>query len=619
MKKTKGWAKKAPGAEETARKRKDIVMDFFIVITLLGGLAMFLYGMNMLGSGLEKISGGRLEKALEKLTSSVLSGVLFGALVTAAVQSSGATTVIVVGLVNARILQLRQAIGVIMGANIGTTITAHILRLAGMESDNLLVRFLSPQTLASVFIIIGVLLFMSSKRKSRKDIGQILVGFGLLFTGMLTMSGSVEPLAGLPIFAQLFATLENPVLGVLAGALITALLQSSSASVGILQALSNTGVITYASAFPIIMGQNIGTCSTPLIASIGATKNAKRAACVHLTFNVLGTALFLGVTYIFQYTVGFPFWNQPIDMGGIADFHTLFNVVVTLIFLPFTRLLEKLVCFLIKEDAQEAHSEAELEALDDRLLVSPGLALDYSHKATVQMGRLALENFRTSVQQFEHFDQKAEERMREQENVIDKLESRLGTYLLKLSECELTDPESKRLNELLQVISEFERIGDYSMNNAQYAMNLFEEKITLSPNAMQELKVTSEACEEIIALAISAFDTEDTAIACNIEPLEQIIDLMEKTLKDRHVLRLREGSCTVQSGIAFVETLASLERIADHCSNIGVHVITHMSQETDIDRHDYLREVHMGASQTYAQLYKQYDQKYYTRIDQAKG
>lgn len=581
---------------------------------MLGGLAMFLYGMNILGAGLEKVSGGRFEKTLEKLTSSVWSGVLFGALVTAAVQSSSATTVIVVGLVNARIMKLRQAIGVIMGANIGTTVTAHILRLAGVESSNFFIRFFKPETLAPLFAIIGVLLFISSQRKSRKDIGQILVGFGILFTGMLTMSDSVAPLAELPQFSRAFAAFENPVLGVLVGTLVTAIIQSSSASVGILQALSSTGVITCASAFPIIMGQNIGTCTTPLLASIGATKNAKRAACVHLTFNVLGTAIFLSVTYLIQYTIGFPFWNEPIDMGGIADFHTLFNVTITLLFIPFSRILEKLVCYLIKDEGESAHAEAEVDALDDRLLVSPGLALDYSHKATVQMGRLALENFRASIQQFERFDQKAEERMREHENVIDKLESRLGTYLLKLSECELTELESKRLSELLQVISEFERIGDYSMNNAQNAMSLFNDRASLSPDALQELQVISEACGEIIELAISAFDTEDTSIACNIEPLEQIIDLIEETLKDRHVLRLREGRCTIQSGIPFVETLASLERIADHCSNIGVHVITHMSRQADIDRHDYLREVHLGNSNTYAQLYKQYDQKYYARI-----
>lgn len=581
---------------------------------MFGGLAMFLYGMNILGTGLEKVSGGRFEKTLEKLTSSVWSGVLFGALVTAAVQSSSATTVIVVGLVNARIMKLRQAIGVIMGANIGTTVTAHILRLAGVESSSFLVRFFKPETLAPLFAIVGVLLFMSSQRKGRKDVGQILIGFGILFTGMLTMSDSVAPLAELPQFSQLFSAFENPVLGVLVGTVVTAVIQSSSASVGILQALSSTGVITCASAFPIIMGQNIGTCMTPILASIGATKNAKRAACVHLTFNVLGTAVFLSGTYLIQYTIGFPFWNEPIGMGGIANFHTLFNVTITLLFMPFARLLEKLVCSLIREEGETAQAEAGIEALDDRLLVSPGLALDYSHQATVQMGRLALENFRASIQQFERFDQKAEERMRENENTIDKLESRLGTYLLKLAERELTELESKRLNELLQVISEFERIGDYSMNNAQNAMSLFNDRIALSDDAWQELQVIGEACGEIIELAIAAFDAEDTSIACNIEPLEQIIDLIENTLKDRHVLRLREGRCTIQSGIPFVETLGSLERIADHCSNIGVHVITHMSRETDIDRHDYLREVHLGNSNTYAQLYQQYDQKYYAKI-----
>lgn len=590
-------------------------MDFFDLITMFGGLALFLYGMNILGTGLEKVSGGRLEGWLEKLTGNVISGVLFGALVTAAVQSSSATTVIVVGLVNARVMKLRQAIGVIMGANIGTTITAHILRLAGVESSNFFIQFFKPSTLAPLMAIVGIVLFLSSHRTLKRDVGQILIGFGILFTGMLTMSDSVEPLAELPQFAQLFSSFENPVIGVIVGTVVTAVIQSSSASVGILQALSATGVISCAAAFPIIMGQNIGTCVTPIIASIGARKNAKRTALVHLTFNILGTAIFLAATYLIQYTIGFPFWNESIDMGGIADFHTLFNVTITLLFIPFVGLLEKIVCRLVPDSADDAVSPySELTGLDDRLLVSPGLAIDYAHKAAVQMGRLALDNFRASMKQYDKFDLKAEDRMKENEDVIDKLEGRLGTYLLKLSERELTEMESKSVNELLQVISEFERIGDYSMNNAQNAMLLYNDKSALSAGALSELKVIGEACEEIIDLSINAFDQEDTSIACNIEPLEQVIDLIEQTVKERHVVRLRENKCSVASGIPYVETLASLERIADHCSNIGVHVITHRSRESDIDRHDYLREVHLGNSQTYAELYRNYDQKYYARI-----
>lgn len=501
-----------------------------------------------------------------------------------------------------------------MGANIGTTVTAHILRLAGVESSNFWLELLKPSTLAPCFTVVGVMMIMVSRRNAKRDIGQILVGFGILFTGMLTMSDAVAPLADVPQFAQLFSMFENPFLGVLVGTVVTAIIQSSSASIGILQALSATGAISCAAAFPIIMGQNIGTCITPILASIGTSKNAKRTALVHLTFNILGTTFFLCAIYLIQYTIGFPFWNDPIGMGGIANFHTIFNITVTLLFMPFTKLLERIVCRLVRDEDEGTDSGEKLLALDDRLLVSPGLAVDYAHQATVEMGRLARENFHMSMQQFDQFDQKREERLKENENTIDKFEDRLGSYLLKLSERELSEADSKRINELLQVISEFERVGDYSMNNAQCAMRLYDEKCALSPEALQELGVISEACEEIIDLAIRAFEREDSSIACNIEPLEQVIDLIEETLKERHVMRLRENKCTVQSGIPFVETLSSLERIADHCSNIGVHVITHMSRNTDIDRHAYLREVHLGNSHTYAELYKNYDKKYYARI-----
>lgn len=590
-------------------------MDFFSLVTMLGGLALFLYGMSILGSGLEKVSGGRLESALEKLTKNTFSSVLFGALVTAAVQSSSATTVVVVGLVNARVMKLRQAIGVIMGANIGTTITAHILRLAGVDSSNFLIQFFKPSTLAPLFAIIGVLLFMSSKRTVKKDVGQILLGFGILFTGMITMSDAVAPLADMPGFAKLFSMFENPVLGVIVGTLVTAVIQSSSASVGILQALSSTGVITCASAFPIIMGQNIGTCITPILASIGASKNAKRTAMVHLTFNILGTVIFLAATYLFQYTIGFPFWNDPISMGGIANFHTIFNVTITLLFVPFVGLLERIVCTMIKDDPTgEDEEEGVVVQLDDRLLVSPGLALEYVHKATVQMGKLALKNFRNSIKQFEKLDLKREERMRENEDTIDKLESRLGIYLLKLSERELTESESRQVSQTLQVISEFERVGDYSMNNAQCALRLFDDKANFSQKALSELQVLSEAVGEIIEKAIRSFEEQDVAVAATIEPLEQVIDLVEETLKERHILRLRDGSCSIEAGFPYVETLSSLERIADHCSNVGVHVITHQNAEQGIDRHDYLREVHLGTSKTYAELYQDYDKKYYSRI-----
>ncbi len=438
-------------------------MDIFNVITLAGGLAMFLYGMSAMGSGLEKLSGGRLERILEKLTNNVLKSVLFGMLVTACIQSSSATTVIVVGFVNAGIMRLRQAIGVIMGANIGTTITAQILRLSDLSGDNIFLRLLKPTALAPIVAIIGIVLFMFCKKASKKDLGQILLGFGILFQGMFVMEGAMEPLQQSEAFGNFLITLSNPIFGVLAGAIVTAIIQSSSASVGILQALSSTGKVTYSIAFPIIMGQNIGTCITSLLASIGTSKNAKRTAMVHLYFNVIGTILFLIGTYAIQYTIGFSFWETPIDRGGIANFHTLFNVVVTLVFIPFTKLLEKLACMTIRDkDGKDAQPVNEI--LDERFLVSPSLALQKCTSTVERMAALAKENFSAIIVLFEKYDPKAADRIRENEDAIDKMEDKLGQYLLKLTQKELNESENKTVTELLHLINEFERIGDYAIN-----------------------------------------------------------------------------------------------------------------------------------------------------------
>ena len=394
-------------------------MDFFSIVNLAGGLALFLYGMSALGSGLERLSGGRLEKTLEKMTSNTIKGVLLGALVTGAIQSSSATTVIVVGLVNAGILKLRQAIGVIMGANIGTTVTAQILRLSDLSSDSFFIQFLKPTTLAPLAAIAGIILVMGSKKARQREAGQILLGFGILFTGMFTMESAVRPLSEMPQFAEIFAALSNPILGVLVGAVVTAIIQSSSASIGILQALSSTGIITFSSAFPIIMGQNIGTCITPILASIGANKNAKRSACVHLSFNVIGTAVFLIVTYAIQYTIGFPFWDDAISRGGIANFHTLFNVVTTILFLPFVGLLEKLANTIIKSDQRELKQDAITSNLDERFLLSPGLAIQQSRETVLAMADLAQSNFGECSKLLGNFDPKVAERVKDNENIID--------------------------------------------------------------------------------------------------------------------------------------------------------------------------------------------------------
>ena len=586
-------------------------LDFFGAVKLFGGLALFLYGMSILGTGLERVSGGRLEKTLEALTNTVIKGVLLGALVTGAIQSSSATTVIVVGLVNARVLKLRNAIGVIMGANIGTTITAHIIRLTDLESSNFLLMILKPTTLAPLASIVGIILFMASKRGRRQDIGQILLGFGILFTGMFAMEEAVRPLGEVPAFQQLFSTFANPVIGVLVGAVVTAVIQSSSASVGILQALSSTGHITYAMAFPIIMGQNIGTTITPILASIGASKNAKRAAAIHVSFNILGTIIFLIGCYTIQYTIGFPFWDQAIDKGGIANFHTIFNVVVTMLFIPFAWVLEKIACALVKDSPDDAVQDVTAIELDERLMISPGLAVDHARSAVVEMALIAQHNFINSIGLLENYDFKVVERINENENVLDKLEDRLETYLVKLSEYELSESDSRNVTELLHISGEFERIGDHATNIMESAQRLFETKTTFSKKATEELHMLCEAINEIIDLAIDAFQNRNVYSAASIEPLEEVIDEIEQSLKDKHINRLRKGKCTVEAAFPYVETLSNLERIADHCSNVGISVITYADDDMAmIDRHDYLRQLHKGQTEDYQEKYAVYSAKF---------
>lgn len=604
----------------TNKQEMGIIMgfDFFNVISLLGGLALFLYGMNILGSGLEKISGGRMEKTLEKLTNNILLSVLLGAVVTAAIQSSSATTVIVVGLVNAGILKLRQAIGVIMGANIGTTVTAHILRLTDIGSDNFFLRMLNPKTLAPLVAIIGILLFMTAKRDSKKDIGQILLGFGILFTGMFNMEAAVAPLKNVPEFTSLFATFSNPVLGVIFGAVVTAVIQSSSASVGILQALSSTGSITYASAFPIIMGQNIGTCITPILASIGASKNAKRSAMVHLYFNIIGTTVFLIATYAIQYTIGFPFWETAIDKGGIANFHTIFNVVVTLGFIPFAGLLEKLANWTIRAGDDETNTDVTSNLDELFIRTSPGLAIDQARITVNNMASLAKQNYVNAVSVLDKYDAKAVERIREAENTIDKMEDRLGDYLLKISAMELTEPESRAVTKLLKLMSEFERIGDYSINIVEAAEHMFQNNVTFSAEGVREMKIITDATYEIVDMTHMATELHDTRKAINIEPLEEVIDLMEETLKTRHIDRMKAGLCTADAAFPFVEILGNLERISDHCSNVGVYLIGHEAENTGIDRHEYIRKIHKGETEHYSETFAHYESKYFSKIKTAE-
>lgn len=594
-------------------------MDFFMIVSLLGGLALFLYGMSMLGSGLEKLSGGRLEQTLEKLTNNVFKGVLLGALVTGAIQSSSATTVIVVGLVNARILKLRQAIGIIMGANIGTTVTAHILRLSDLSSDNFFLMLLKPTTLAPVVGIIGILMVMVGKKQKYKTLGEILLGFCILFTGMFNMEAAVSPLSESPEFAGLFASFSNPVIGVLVGAGVTAIIQSSSASIGILQALSSTGIITWSSAIPIILGQNIGTCITPILASIGASKNAKRTAAVHLSFNIIGTCVFLIVIYTIQSISPFSFWDLPIDKGGIANFHTTFNVCVTLMFLPFVGLLEKLVIHLIPDQQTADEVDDPAIALDDRLLTSPGLAIQHCRDAVLQMGKLARKNFSASVRQLEQYNHKEAEKIREREDTIDRLEDRLGNYMLKIPQDNLSEQSSATISALLHILSEFERIGDYSINLVEFAENMESTGAEFSPQAQFELTTIGEAVGEAIDMALGCFEKQDLALAETIEPLEEVVDQMQETLKDRHINRLRNGQCTVDAAFPFVESLSCLERISDHCSNIGVYMISYVRGSDEVDHHTYIMQLHSGQVGHYNEQFRRYTEKYYDQIRSAKA
>ena len=590
---------------------------FLIAIQAFGGIALFMYGKTMLGKGLEKVSGGKMEKILSGLTSNVLKSVLLGAVVTAAIQSSGATTVIIVGMVNSGILKLSSAIGVIMGANIGSTVTGQILRLAGLESSadtNLILQLLNTKYLAPIISIIGLLIYMLSKSDIKKSLGETFIGLGILFTGMLSMSDSVKPLSELQQFQDLFAALSNPVLGVIAGAIVTAILQSSAASVGILQAISQSGALKNSAAFPIIMGQNIGTCVTSIISAVGASKNAKRAAAVHLYFNIIGTVLFLTAVYTIKATIGFPFWENTIDMGGIANFHTFLNVTVTLLFLPFTKLLEKLACLTIRDKPEDEVDGGEIviDTLDDRLLKSPALAIQQANNTVVTMGKLALKNFKEMRRLFidEYYSDKTISKLRENETAIDRMEDRLNAYLVKVTECSLTDYENRRVTELLHLTSEFERIGDYAMNLIEDAERLHGMDVVFSESALHELGVISDAVQEIISMAVDAVKNNSVETAIKIEPLEETVDYLNETLKARHIERLKNGECVIESGVNFLDLLINLERISDHCSNIAVYVIGAQKSSDVVNRHEYIKAQHESGDEEYLGLTEQYMTKY---------
>ena len=579
-------------------------MDLFDILTMIGGLSLFLFGMNIMGESLERAAGNSLRSLLGKLTTNRMLGFLTGMAVTAVIQSSSATTVMVVGFVNSGLLSLGQAINVIMGANVGTTATAWILSLSGIEGDNLFVQLLKPTSFTPVLALLGIVYYMFIKDSKKKDIGLILLGFATLMFGMDTMSGAVKGLKDEAWFTDLFLLFTNPVLGVIAGAVLTAVIQSSSASVGILQALSSTGAVSYAAAIPIIMGQNIGTCVTAMLSSVGATKNAKRAANVHLLFNILGTViglvLFLAVSWVFSPAI----LGDGATRLGISVCHTLFNILCTAILLPSGSLLEKLVCKIVPDDKQP-ETTAEL---DERLLTTPSIALQRSQALTAEMADVAVRTFHSSITALNSYTPELADSIRKLEEQTDHYEDILGSYLVKLSSHNVSAADNAEATMLLKAISDFERIGDHAKNIMESAAELTEKELTFSAQALEELRVITSAVNEILALSIGAFVNHDLDAAYRVEPLEEVIDDLKEQMRTRHILRLQQGICSIETGFIWSDLLNSLERTSDHCSNIAGCILD--LHNHNMNTHEAIRSAKLDFA-AFGDLYHAYSDKYH--------
>ena len=589
--------------------------DVLSIVQMIGGLALFIYGMTTMGKGLERAAGSKLEKTLEKMTGNVVTALLMGMVVTMVIQSSSATTVMVFGFVNAGIMKLKQSVGVILGANIGTTITAQILRLSGGEgSGSLFMDLLKPKNLAYIIVLVGVIIMMIAKKRRTRDIADIFTGFGILFIGMSVMEGAVAPLADLPQFADLFAAISNPVLGVLVGAGVTAIIQSSSASVGILQALSTTGAITYSAAIPIILGQNIGTCITAFLSSVGGSKNARRTAMVHFYFNLIGSILFLVGIYAIQYTVGFSFWDNAIDKGGIANFHTLFNLTCTVLFLPFTGLLVKLATASVPAEETQ---EDPLAKLEPRFLTTPSLALDQAQRCIADMGDTAKQNFHLATDPLFGGAAANEEIFHEHEAFLDRAEVEIGRYLTTIHNIRSVD-QRRQMAEMMHSLSDFEKIGDYAQNIFERADEFREAGLSFSPSAMQELRTMCEAVAEVLDMTVDGYDNQAVSTARMVEPLEEVVDTMKERLKSRHIERLGRNECTMQTGIHFLDIVHDLEKISDHCSNIAIYTIQLAEGAAEFDTHAYVKQAYKETPQ-FAEKLKFYQNKYLTKIDEVEA
>ena len=577
-------------------------MTFFDVLTMAGGLALFLFGMSVMGQSLEKLAGSRLKTILERLSSSPLRGLLLGVGVTAVIQSSSATTVMAVGFVNSGIMKLEQAVGIIMGANVGTTVTSWLLSLTGLKGESLLLRLLKPTSFSPILAVIGIILYMASSGR-KKDIGTILLGFATLMFGMQTMSDAVAGLKDVPAFTQLFLLFSNPLLGVLAGAVLTAVIQSSSASVGILQALSSTGAISFGSAVPIILGQNIGTCVTAMLSSVGTGKNARRTALLHLYFNLIGTALFLLPFWALKGSLFSAAAARPIDQAGIAAVHTVFNLLSTFVLLPFHKGLLRLVCLSVPD----TDPEGEMPLLDERLLLSPSIAIEQCSKLTCAMANLSQTAVTRAMALMTAYDKEEASLIGEIETKLDEYEDVIGTYLVKLSGRNLSAEDSRDVSRLLHAIGDFERISDHAKHIQTVASRLWEKQQPLSSSAADELQVLAAAIARVTRLAADSFVDNNPHHAADVEPLEQVVDHLCSAMKARHVARLKEGACSVDQGMLFTDVLSSCRRISDHCSNVAAAIIElgHDRYET----HHYLdqRKEHDDAFRAqYEQLLKQY-------------
>ena len=579
-------------------------MDIMSIISMLGGLALFLFGMHQLSAGLEKMAGGKMESVLKKVTSKKFLALILGAGVTAAIQSSSAVTVMLVGLVNSGIMQLSQSIGVIMGSNVGTTITAWILSLTGIDSSNFFIKMLKPANFSPLVALIGVIFIMAGKKQKHKDIGGICVGFAVLMYGMTIMSDSVEALAELPEFVNILTFFKNPIMGVLVGMVFTAIIQSSSASVGVLQALSMTGAITYGAAIPIIMGQNIGTCVSSLLASMGTSKNARRVAMVHILFNVIGSVICLAVWLVADGIIKFAFTDMAVEPFNIAVIHSIFNIVTTVMLFPFSSLLEKLVKLIIR-DAKE---KEDVVLLDDRLMTVPSFAVAKAEDVTRDMASLAKKSVKAAVSLLDRYDDKTAALVEEMEDKIDRYEDELGTYLVKLSKKEVSDNDLKKISKILHTINDFERIGDHASNILGTAKEMHEKKIAFSAGAKEELENLNDAISEILSITVKSFKADDIKLAEIVEPLEEVIDELIDHVKSNHIDRLTKGECTIELGFILSDMLTNYERISDHCSNIAVAVIE--AQREMFDAHEYLRTV----KEEKAGRYQEYFDKYMTQF-----